>query len=132
MATELLCLLILCAVISASEAVLTPPLLPQLWTLSLDDLITLYFHLNLSYSLILAFLSVCHGFHISLSTLKRKLKQLRLHRRKWEIVDVQEAALRIQVELHGTLSVVFPVCNSIVLFTALVVISSRCLISAVS
>ena len=80
-----------------TEAVLTPPLLPQLRSLSLDDLIVTYFHLNLSYSSILAFLSMCHGVFISLSTLKRKLRQLGLYRRKWGVLDMQQAAARIQV-----------------------------------
>ena len=93
----LLLSLLFCVFFQCIEAVLTPPLLPQLWSLSLDDLVVLYFHLNLSYSSIIAFLSVCHGVNISLSTLKRKLRQLGLYRRKWGILDMQQAATRIQV-----------------------------------
>ena len=58
----------------------------------IDGLIVTNFSLNLSYELILSFLAVCHGVHMSLSTLKRKLR-----RHKWDLLDLERAVLKIQV-----------------------------------
>ena len=105
---EVSVLLMLClfclftAYIPLVESVITPPLLPQRGTLSLDELIILYFRLNLSYSLIVSFLSVCHGFDISLSTLKRRLRALGLYRRRYGQLDLQRAVSMIKVSTMST------------------------------
>ncbi|KAB0799539.1 hypothetical protein PPYR_07419 [Photinus pyralis] len=65
-----------------------------------------YFLLGLSYTEILAMLSFCHGFHLSLSTLKRKLNCLGLYRKKHFselhlVVNFIEQQLQSSGQLHG-------------------------------
>ena len=95
-----LLLVLLCSVIHPVMAVNTPPISSLR---RIDDLIVAYFSLNLSYGLILSFLTVCHQVHMSLSTLKRKLRRLGLHRRKWGLLDLHQAVLTIQVILYSRL-----------------------------
>ena len=46
-----------------------------------DDIIRAYFAMGFSYQLILCFLSAIYGVYMSLSTLKRSLRRLKLRRR---------------------------------------------------
>ena len=64
-----------------------------------ERLIKLYFELGLSDSEILSFLTLSHHVIISISTLKRKLRSMRLSRKK-DFSDLLEVALFITQELE--------------------------------
>ena len=66
-----------------------------------ERLIKLYFELGLSNSEILSFLALSHHVIISISTLKRKLRSMRLSRKK-DFSDLLDVALFITQELESS------------------------------
>ena len=68
--------------------------------ISCEELITRYFRQGFVYEKILLFLSNYHGIHMSLRTLKAKLKSLGLQRRS-NAADMDVLRDRIQRELDG-------------------------------
>ena len=67
-----------------------------------DELIFRYFNQGYSNKEILAFLLHQHEIKISISTLKRRLKDLGLRRRNGDVEDREEITRTIQKELQGS------------------------------
>ena len=68
--------------------------------LGIKEIIEYYFHCGYENKIILEFLAIHHGINISLSTLKRRLREYGLRRRNLEL-DEQMIRNLIEIETNG-------------------------------
>ena len=68
--------------------------------LDIKEIIEYYFHCGYENKIILEFLAIHHGINISLSTLKRRLREYGLRRRNLEL-DEQMIRNLIEIETNG-------------------------------